>query len=33
MLVNQGALNFSLWTGVEPDRSVMFECLKREFNG
>jgi len=31
MLVNQGALNFRLWTGEEPPRDVMMECLKKEF--
>ena len=31
MLVNQGALNFKLWTGVEPQVEVMKDVLKREF--
>ncbi|MCI8550284.1 MAG: shikimate dehydrogenase [Lachnospiraceae bacterium] len=31
MLVNQGALNFTLWTGVEAPVDVMTETLKREF--
>lgn len=31
MLVNQGALNFQLWTGVEAPADVMMETLKREF--
>ena len=31
MLVNQGALNFELWTGEKAPRDVMFEALKREF--
>ena len=31
MLVNQGALNFKLWTGVEPPVEVMKDVLKREF--
>ncbi len=32
MLVNQGALNFTLWTGVEAPRQLMMETLKKEFN-
>ncbi len=31
MLVNQGALNFTMWTGVEAPRELMFEVLKQEF--
>ena len=31
MLVNQGALNFELWTGVEAPREVMMEALQKEF--
>lgn len=31
MLVNQGALNYELWTGCKAPRDVMFECLKKEF--
>jgi shikimate dehydrogenase len=31
MLVNQGALNFYLWTGVEAPMDVMANTLKREF--
>ena len=31
MLVNQGALNFSLWTGVEAPIDVMTTALKKEF--
>ena len=31
MLVNQGALNFTLWTGEEAPLAVMTETLKREF--
>ena len=31
MLVNQGALNFYLWTGVEAPIDVMTNTLKREF--
>lgn len=31
MLVNQGALNFTLWTGVEAPLDVMTEALKKEF--
>ncbi len=32
MLVNQGALNFTMWTGVEAPVDVMTDTLKREFN-
>ena len=31
MLVNQGALNFELWTGEKAPRDVMFAALKKEF--
>lgn len=31
MLVNQGALNFTLWTGVEAPMHVMTDALKKEF--
>ncbi len=31
MLVNQGALNFQLWTGVDAPVEVMRETLRREF--
>lgn len=31
MLVNQGALNFTLWTGVEAPVDVMVQTLKQEF--
>lgn len=31
MLVNQGALNFTLWTGVEAPVDVMTNTLKKEF--
>ena len=31
MLVNQGALNFALWTGVEAPYQIMYEALKAEF--
>jgi shikimate dehydrogenase len=31
MLVNQGALNFTLWTGVSAPVEVMEDALKREF--
>ncbi|MBR3974196.1 MAG: shikimate dehydrogenase [Oscillospiraceae bacterium] len=31
MLVNQGALNFTLWTGVEAPSDVMMDTLKQEF--
>ena len=32
MLVNQGALNFTLWTGVEAPKNIMIQTLKHEFN-
>lgn len=32
MLVNQGAQNFTLWTGVEAPIEVMTNTLKKEFN-
>lgn len=32
MLVNQGALNFELWTGVKAPVDVMVRTLKEEFN-
>lgn len=32
MLVNQGALNFTLWTGVEAPIDIMTNTLRREFN-
>ena len=31
MLVNQGALNFTLWTGEEAPIDVMVDTLKKEF--
>ncbi|QNM04518.1 shikimate dehydrogenase [Qiania dongpingensis] len=31
MLVNQGALNFTLWTGAEAPLDVMTDTLKKEF--
>lgn len=31
MLVNQGALNFTLWTGVEAPIDVMTDALRKEF--
>jgi shikimate dehydrogenase len=31
MLVNQGALNFKLWTGVDAPYDVMIDTLKKEF--
>lgn len=31
MLVNQGAINYTLWTGSAPDKQVMIDCLKSEF--
>ena len=33
MLVNQGALNFEIWTGKKAPRDIMYEALKREFEG
>ena len=33
MLVNQGALNFEIWTGEKAPREVMMEALKKEFEG
>lgn len=32
MLVNQGALNFTLWTGIDAPIEVMEATLKKEFN-
>lgn len=32
MLACQGALNFTLWTGVEAPFEVMYQALKREFH-
>lgn len=32
MLVNQAAMNFKLWTGVEAPVELMMETLRREFN-
>ena len=32
MLANQGALNFTLWTGEEAPVEVMEETLRKEFN-
>jgi shikimate dehydrogenase len=32
MLVNQGALNFKLWTGIDAPIQVMEAVLKKEFN-
>jgi shikimate dehydrogenase len=31
MLVNQGALNFTLWTGVAAPLDVMTAALEKEF--
>ena len=31
MLVNQGALNFELWTGREAPYDLMYDVLKAEF--
>ncbi|AIQ11312.1 hypothetical protein [Paenibacillus durus] len=31
MLVNQGAVNFTLWTGVEAPIDIMTQTLKNEF--
>ena len=32
MLVNQGALNFTMWTGVDAPVDVMVDTLKKEFD-
>jgi shikimate dehydrogenase len=32
MLVNQAAMNFTLWTGVEAPVELMTETLRKEFN-
>ena len=32
MLVEQGALNFKLWTGVDAPVELMTEVLRKEFN-
>jgi shikimate dehydrogenase len=32
MLVNQAAINYTIWTGQEPDRTVMRDALE-EFLG
>ncbi len=33
MLANQAALNTRLWTGLEPNRKLMFEALKQALEG
>ncbi len=33
MLTNQGCINFTLWTGREAPREVMYAKLKEEFSG
>lgn len=33
MLVNQGCINYTLWTGEEAPRDVMYAKLKSEFEG
>ena len=33
MLVNQGAISFKLWTGLDAPKEVMLEALKKEFKG
>jgi len=33
MLVNQGALNFEIWTGEKAPREIMMDALKKEFEG
>lgn len=33
MLVNQGVIGFKLWTGVDPDPSVMRQALEEVFGG
>jgi len=32
MLVNQAALNITMWTGLKPDKSVMLEALEKAFS-
>jgi len=32
MLVNQAAMNFTLWTGLEAPVDLMMETLRKEFN-
>lgn len=32
MLVNQGAINFTLWTGVDAPKDVMMQAIKNEFS-
>ena len=32
MLVNQAALNFKIWTGIEAPRELMMDVLRKEFN-
>ena len=31
MLVNQGAIGFKTWTGIEPDASIMRDALEEYF--
>lgn len=31
MLVNQGALNYKIWTGLDADRKIMMDALVKEF--
>jgi shikimate dehydrogenase len=33
MLLNQGAINIELWTGVDPDREVMGMALDEAITG
>jgi shikimate dehydrogenase len=33
MLVQQGALNFTLWTGEEAPVDVMYDALEKEIRG
>ena len=33
MLVNQGCINYTLWTGLPAPRDVMYAALKAEFSG
>jgi shikimate 5-dehydrogenase len=33
MLLNQGAINIELWTGVDPDREVMGRALDKAVAG
>ncbi|NLJ40247.1 MAG: shikimate dehydrogenase [Clostridiales bacterium] len=32
MLINQAALNILMWTGMEPDKDIMYQALERELS-